>query len=368
MPNRKATSLFSYLTQNNLLILIPLGLTLFGIFMIYEASSINAAYIYNDSFYFIKSQIIWFFLASGVFLFCYHFDYHFLYTLALALLLVNLVLLLLVFIPGLYTTALGAKRWLKLGPVRLQPSEFTKVSLIVYLSAWFSYKERNRFFAFLTLTAIIIFLVMLQPDLGTASIIGATAVFLYFISDAPFAHFLILIPLAALLFLAMAIASPYRLHRLQTFLFPEQKQESLGYHVKQINIALSLGGLWGTGYGFSKQKFQYLPESHTDSIFAIIGENFGFIGTTVIVIVFLVFIFNAIERIPKIRDRLGFLLASGITFLIALQALINLAAMVQLVPLVGVPLPFISYGGSSLLTFYALVGILLNIFRKNGIS
>lgn len=352
---------------SSLLFILPVILTIFGIFMIYEASSITTTRLFADPYFYIKKQLIWFILGLVVFFIFYKLDYHLLYSLAVIFLLVNLFLLILVFIPGLYTNVLGAKRWLKLGPVTLQPSEFTKLSLIVYLSAWFSYRERSRFFAFLVLTGIVLGLVMLQPDLGTATIIGITAVFLYFISDAPFSHFLILIPLVVFFFIIMAISSPYRLNRLKTFFAPEKQQESIGYHIKQINLALSLGGLWGTGYGSSKQKFQYLPEAHTDSIFAIIGENFGFIGTVLVIIAYLSMIVYGIEKIPKIRDRLGFLLASGIIFLIGLQTLINLSAMVQILPLTGVPLPFISSGGSSLLTFYALTGILLNVFKKNGV-
>lgn len=345
------------------LAILSLLLTLFGIFMIYEASSITAIRVYGDSFYFVKNQLIWLGIALCAFTFFALFDYHLLYTFALPILLVNLVLLMLVFVPGLYTTALGARRWLRFGPIPIQPSELTKMSLIIYLSAWFSFKERSRFFAFLFLTGIVIGLVMLQPDLGTAAILGLVAVFLYFMSGAPLHHFGFIIPATCVVLMVFAISSPYRFQRLVTFTNPNSDPQGIGYHVKQINIALSLGGVVGVGFGNSRQKFQFLPEAHTDSIFAIIGENFGFIGASFIVTMYMLIVYLIYRQLGFVRDRLGYLLASGIMFLIGLQTLINLGAMVQALPLTGVPLPFISYGGSSLVSFYILLGILVNILQ-----
>lgn len=349
----------------NLFFIIPVLLTIFGIFMIYESSSVTASRIYGDSFYFVKHQLKWFILAIGVFYLFYSLDYHILYNLSLLLLLGNIVLLILIFVPGLSTTVLGANRWLNIAGIKLQPSEFTKLTLITYLSAWFTFKERGRFFAFLLLTSFLIGLVMLQPDMGTAVILGSLAVFLYFLSGAPLSHFFLLFLMGSLAGLLFIITSPYRLERLMTFLHPETDPQGIGYHVKQINIALSLGGWLGSGFGSSKQKFQFLPEAHTDSIFAIVGENFGFIGTAIIIFTYLLLFFQIYKKIEKIKDRLGFFLASGILFLMTLQTFINLGAMVQILPLTGIPLPFISYGGSSLLAFYAMMGILLNIFKQS---
>lgn len=353
----------SFLTSPTFL--IPVLLTIFGIFMIYEASSISANRLFGDTFYFVKHQLKWLIIAFSAFTFFYNFDYHYLYSASLPILSANLLLLGLVFIPGLYSTVLGARRWLQVGPIRLQPSEFTKLSIITYLSAWFTHKERQRFFAFLLLTSFVIMLVMLQPDMGTAFIIAAVAVYLYFLSGAPINHFALLFLGGLALGSLFIVTSPYRLERVTTFLHPESDPQGIGYHIKQINIALSLGGWFGVGYGNSRQKFQFLPEAHTDSIFAIIGENFGFVGTSLILISYVIFFVSCYQRIVRVKDRLGFLLGSGILFLMVLQTLVNLAAMVQLVPLTGIPLPFISYGGSSLLTFYSLTGIMLNIFKKN---
>ncbi len=354
--------------RSNLIFAIPFLLTVFGLFMIYESSSITAARLYNDAFYFIKNQTLWLILSLVVFVIFYHLDYHLLYGLALFFLLGNLILLLLVFIPGLFVTALGAKRWLKIGFIGLQPSELTKLTLITYLSAWFSYKERSRFFAFLILTGLIIGLVMLQPDLGTAVILCTVSVFLYFISGASIRHLLLLVPVAIGGFILLSILSPYRLHRLLVFMNPETDPLGIGYHIRQINIALSLGGFFGTGFGNSRQKFQFLPEAHTDSIFAIIGENFGFIGTCIVILAYVTLFVHVYYKLRDVKDRLGFLLASGIIFLIMFQTFVNLGAMVQVLPLTGVPLPFVSYGGSSLITFYALLGILLNVLKQNRTS
>jgi len=350
---------------NNLTFIIPFILTVFGIFMIYEASSISASRIFNDTFYFVKHQSGWLVLAIGVFLLFYNLDYHLLHGFSLLMLLGNLFLLLLVFLPGLYSEVLGAKRWLNIGGFRLQPSEFTKLTLIVYLSAWFTNKEKERFLAFILLTSVLIGLVMLQPDMGTAFILGAMASFLYFLSGAPLSHFLILFSGALSIGGLMILTSPYRLQRVITFLNPASDLQGIGYHINQINIALSLGGWFGVGFGNSRQKFQFLPEAHTDSIFAIIGENFGLIGTSLILGAYIVFFIHTFKQIREVKDRLGFLLGSGILLLILLQVLVNLGAMVQLLPLTGIPLPFISYGGSSLLTFYALIGILANIIKHN---
>jgi cell division protein FtsW len=346
-----------------LLILIPALLTIFGVFMIYEASSINAGRLYGDAFLFAKQQLKWFGLAIFIYWFFLKFDYHHLYSLALVILAINIVLLILIFIPGFSTTILGAKRWLSLGPLHLQPSEFTKFSLIVYLSAWFSYKERGRFFAFVLLVSLLIGLVILQPDMGTASILGLCAVFLYFVSGAPYSQFFLLIIIGLLVGGFFILSSPYRLTRLTAYLDPQTDPKGTTYHISQVNTALSLGGWFGTGYGSSKQKFQFLPEAHTDSIFAIVGENFGFFGITILISTYLIFFYNLYLNIVKIKDKLGFLLASSILFLLLTQCLINLAAMAQLIPLTGIPLPFISYGGSSLLTLYALLGIMYNIFK-----
>ncbi|OGK61976.1 hypothetical protein A2209_00580 [Candidatus Roizmanbacteria bacterium RIFOXYA1_FULL_41_12] len=346
-----------------LLFFIPALLTVFGVFMIYEASSINSSRLYGDAFLFVKQQLKWFGLALIVYWFFMKFDYHYLYSLALIALVVNIVLLVLIFIPGFSSTVLGAKRWLSLGPIRLQPSEFSKFSLIIYLSAWFSFKERGRFFAFILLISLLIGLVILQPDMGTASILGLCAVYLYFISGAPYSQFFLLIIIGLVAGAFFVFSSPYRLSRLTAYLDPKTDPQGITYHINQVNTALSLGGWFGTGYGSSKQKFQFLPEAHTDSIFAIIGENFGFAGTTILISSYLIFFYNLYLNIIKIKDRLGFLLASSILFLLIIQCLINLAAMAQLIPLTGIPLPFISYGGSSLLTLYALLGIMYNVFR-----
>lgn len=333
--------------------------------MIFEASSITTTRLYGDPFYFVKNQLLWTVVSLIILALLSRMDYHKLYSLALPLLVANLALLLLIFIPGLSTSTLGARRRLNLGPFGIQPSEFTKFSLIVYLSAWFSYKERSRFFAFLVLTGFIILLVMLQPNMSTATLLAATSAFLYILSGPSLTHVFYAFGIGALSLSMLAFSSSYRLKRITTFLNPSLDPQGIGYHINQINIALSLGGIFGTGFGASKQKFQFLPEAHTDSLFAIIGENFGFIGGTLIICLYIILLILIYQVIRHAKDRFGFLLCSGVFFIIGMQTLVNLAAMVQLVPLTGIPLPFLSYGGSSLITFYALLGIVVSVSRYN---
>ncbi len=280
------------------------------------------------------------------------------------MLLGTLVLLLAVFLPGIGVRALGAHRWINFGFFILQPAELAKLTLVVYLSAWFSSHEQGRLLSFLILIGMVVGLILIEPDLGTSIIIVATAVILYFASGAPVAHFGILLPILAVALVGLAIISPYRMARLTTFLHPNEDTQGASYHIHQALLALGSGGWLGVGVGQSRQKYEYLPEANTDSIFAIIGEEFGFVGAAAVILAFLFLIWRGFRIAKRGPDGFGTLLALGVTVWIAVQTIINLSAMVALMPLTGVPLPFISYGGSSLIIELAAVGILLNISRK----
>jgi cell division protein FtsW len=284
--------------------------------------------------------------------------------LALPILLVGIVLLILVFVPGLGVSLLGARRWVNFHFFLLQPSEFVKLGLAIYLAAWFSSKEKGRFLAFLMLLGLVVFLVMLQPDMGTAAIILSEALVVYFFSGANLLQFGLMVPVVGVIGIILIKLEPYRLARLTTFLNPNQSLSTSSYHVRQILIALGSGGLTGVGFGNSLQKYAYLPENTTDSIFAIIGEELGFLGATVIILLFLVVVWRGFYIAVKAKDNFGKLLAGGITTFLAMQVLINLAAQTALLPLTGIPLPFISYGGSALIINLAAVGILMNISRQ----
>lgn len=348
-----------------LLLFLVVFLTLFGLLMIYNVSSYVAFRDFGDKYYYLKEQSLWVvlgFLGLGFFSFL---NYRRLYNLALPLLLVAIFLLILVFIPGIGVSVLGARRWIDAGAFVLQPAEFVKLSLAIYLAAWFSKKEKGRFFSFLLLLGVVVFLVMLQPDMGTAVIIFSLALIVYFLEGANILHLLLLMPVVGLLGFLFIKLEPYRAARLSAFLNPSQSLESSAYHTKQILIALGMGGLTGVGLGNSLQKYAYLPEVTTDSIFAIIAEEIGFLGALVLIILFLLVIWRGFFIAVKTQDKFGKLLAGGIISFLAVQMFINLAAQTALIPLTGVPLPFISYGGSSLIVDLCAVGILLNISKQN---
>lgn len=339
-------------------------LALFGLFMIYDASSFVAFRDFADKYHYVKDQSFWIILGVLALVFFSYFDYHKFYNLAIPILITAIVLLVLVFVPGIGVKLLGAKRWINLGFALLQPSEFVKLSLAIYLAAWFSNKEKGRLWAFLLLLSSVLFLVMLEPDMGTAVIIMLEGISLYFLSGARIIYFVFLVPVIGIIGFIFAKLEPYRAARIATFLNANQDISSSSYHIRQILIALGTGGLTGVGLGNSLQKYAYLPENTTDSIFAIVAEELGFIGASFIIGVFLVVIWRGFYIAMNARDLFGKLLAGGITTFLAAGVLINLASQTALLPLTGVPLPFISYGGSALIVNLTAVGILLNIARQ----
>ncbi len=347
------------------LILTTIFLTLFGFFMIYDASSyISFSQFHGDKYHYIKDQFFWMilgFIGMGFFSF---FNYKKLYNLAFPLLLSVIFLLGLVFIPHIGVSVLGAHRWIDFRFFVFQPAEFVKLVLAIYLAAWFSNKEKGRFTAFLLLMGLVLFLVMLEPDMGTAIIILSQALIIFFISGGNILYILSILPFLGIGGFLLAIFEPYRAKRIAAFLNPISDNSSASYHVRQILIALGSGGLTGVGIGNSLQKYAYLPENTTDSIFAIIAEELGFIGSVILILVFIFLILQIIKIAIHSKDNFGRLLAAGICAFLAMQILINLSAQTALLPLTGVPLPFISYGGSSLVVDLASIGILLNIAKQ----
>ncbi len=340
-------------------------LSIFGILMVYDSSVAIAIRDFGNQYYFVVEQAKW--LALG-FIACFilsRIDYHVWRPLALPFLVGTLGLLMMVFIPGIGVHALGARRWINMGIFILQPAELTKLVLIMYLAAWFSYKEVKRFAAFALLVVAVVGLVVIEPDLGTSIILSGIAVLMYFFSGARMYQFLLLIPVLFLGVLGLAVFSPYRLRRLTTFLNPESDPLGASYQIRQVILALGSGGWFGVGIGKSRQKYEYLPEANTDSIFAIIGEELGFVGATVIILLFLFLVWRGFRIAKRAPDTFGRFLALGITSWIAIQTVLNLASMVALVPLTGVPLPLVSYGGSSLIILLSGIGILANISRQS---
>jgi len=348
-----------------ILILSVIFLTLFGLLMIYDASSFVAFRDFADKYHYIKGQLFWVVLGFGFLTAFTFFDYHRFYNLSLPLILASLALLVMVFVPGIGVKLLGAHRWINLKVFLLQPTEFVKLSLGIYLAAWFSKKEKGRFLAFSLLLGLLLMLIILQPDMGTAIVIMCEALVMYFLSGGNILYFTSAVPLIGILGFLLIKSSPYRAQRLATFLNPNQEVLTSSYHVKQILIALGNGGVFGVGLGNSLQKYAYLPENTTDSIFAIIAEELGFIGATILICVLAVVVWRGFRIAAKAPDNFGRLLAGGITTFLAVQMIINLGAQTVLLPLTGIPLPFISYGGSALIVDLCAVGILLNIARQS---
>lgn len=348
---------------DNLFVLAIIALSLFGILMVYDSSVAIAMRDFHNPFYFVKEQLRWLMLGGIALIFFAKIDYHVWQRLALPIFLGTIVLLTGVFFPGVGVHALGAHRWLNFGFFILQPAEFSKLALVIYLSAWFSHMERGRLIVFFLMVGLVLGLIIIEPDLGTAIIILAISLIMYFVSGAPVKQFLLLIPVILVVILTLSIAAPYRFRRLTTFFNPESDPLGASYQIHQVLLAIGSGGWFGVGIGQSRQKYEYLPEANTDSIFAIIGEEVGFVGAVSVIAVFMFLIWRGFGIGRGAPDAFGKLLAIGISSWIGIQTIINLAAMVALLPLTGVPLPLVSYGGSSLIILLSGLGIVINISR-----
>jgi cell division protein FtsW len=302
----------------------------------------------------------------------YSIDYRFWKKNSFWMLIITLLLLILVFVPGIGRAAGGAHRWIVIGGSWFQPSELIKLTFLIYLSAWLENRDekiKSFWFGFIPFTFLILLigaLIMLQPDLGTTSILVLSAVTVFFVAGANPSHLVFGAGGLLVLLTILIKASPYRQQRLLVFLNPSVDSQGAAYHINQALLAIGAGGLWGLGFGQSKQKYLYLPEAHTDSIFAIIAEELGFIRSSLVVAGYLLIGYLGFRIARNAPDRFARFLAVGITSWIVFQAFINIAAMLNLLPLTGVPLPFVSYGGSSLIILLAGVGIMLNISKHTG--
>lgn len=338
------------------------GLTIFGLIMVGNASVVEAYRDFGDKLYYLRLQAQWAGLGFLVFLGASLFNYQRWKLFALPFLIFTVICLILVLIPGLGVTVLGARRWLTLGPIRFQPAELAKLSFILYLASFFATKKNS--LPFLAILGLIVGLIMLEPDLGTAVVLSATSLAVYFASGAPILRMTLMGLMGLIGGLGLIFSSAYRRERLATFLNPTIDPLGASYHIRQILIALGSGGLLGVGLGQSRQKYEYLPAVTTDSIFAVIAEELGFVGSVAILLLFLFLVWRGFRIASRAPDDFGKLLAVGITSWIGFQVLVNLGAMVALIPLTGVPLPFISYGGSSLVLVLAGAGILVNLSRQ----
>jgi len=343
------------------LIVLVVSLTIFGVIMVGNASVVEAYRDFNDKFYYLKLQAQWAGLGFLAFWLATLLPFSYFRKTAVLLMVLAIIFLILVLIPGFGTEALGARRWLNAGGIRFQPSELAKFALIIYLAAFLSRQKKT--LPFITVMAVLVGLIMCQPDLGTTVVLVAIGVLLYFASGAPLWQFGSIGLLSLAVGVGLIFSSSYRRERLLTFLNPGRDPLGASYHIRQILIALASGGLFGVGLGQSRQKYEYLPEVTTDSIFAVIAEETGFVGGLLVVLSFLFFVWRGLKIAKEAPDEFSRLLAIGITVWVGLQAFVNLAAMVALVPLTGIPLPFISYGGSALVLALFSAGILVNISK-----
>lgn len=351
---------------------IVLVLCMFGLLMLYDASVVVAARLFDDKFRFVTQQLMYLGIGLVALLVTSRVDYHLWQRLAPLMLLGAMVLLFAVFVPGLGFEALGARRWLRLGDgLTLQPSYLLCFALIAYLASWLSQARKDEWSLWGTyrrfgvlMGIIIVVVAFLQRDLGSAAILTMTGLIMYFLAGGPLWQIGTTVGVG-LGFVGILVAlEPYRMGRITAFL--DRSNDALGtsYHINQALIALGSGGLLGLGIGQSRQKYSYLPEVQSDSIFAIIGEELGFVGTFVVVSAFVFLIWRGFKIAMAAPDTFGKLLVGGIVTLIGVQVFVNLFAIAALIPLTGIPLPFFSSGGTSLIVLLASVGIILNVSKQ----
>lgn len=352
------------------LLFIVFILLVFGLVMVASASIVKGLLEFGDGYYYVKHQFLYGVLPGLFFLFLAERIYYRNWVkMVLPLLALIFLLLLAVFIPSVGFTHGGAKRWLALGFFSFQPSELAKLLFIIYLAAWFD-KQRNKItdvkktlIPFLITAGALSFLIYKQPNLGMLIIVVLSSLTLFFIAGARLSHILGLV-LSFVFFIIAAINfASYRMNRFMAYLDPNTDLQGIGWQINQAILGVGSGGLWGKGLGWSGQKYNYLPEPFGDSIFAIIGEELGFIGVLVLIFIFFLFIWRCYAISKNAPDKFSKLLVIGITTIIVLQFFLNIGAIIRLVPLTGVPLPFISYGGSSLVSLLLGIGIILNISK-----
>ncbi len=342
-----------------------------GVVMVYSASSYSAFFNpnYKDSMYFFKKQALWAFIGIVAMFFTIKIDYH-KYKKYTGIIMIGTVALL--FAVFAFPAINGAKRWIQLGPATFQPSEIAKYVVVLYMAKSIEAKGEkiksflNGILPYLIISGFFAGIVYKEKNLSIASVIMIVTLIILYIAGAKRSHLIGIFSLVVAAGAAGIYFEPFRMKRFLSFLDPWKDPKDTGYQLIQSLLALGSGGIWGVGLGRSRQKCYYIPEPHNDFIFAVIGEELGLIGCTFIIILFIIFIWRGIVIAVNAKDTYGTILAAGITSVIAVQAIINIAVVTGSMPVTGVPLPFISYGGSSLLFNLVAMGVLLNISRQGG--
>lgn len=357
MPNR----------QDQTLLVSALMLTLLGLTMVFISSTLMAQSQYHDPYYFVKRQFIYALLGLGVLFLGSRINYQVYKRLVYPLLLLSLLSLVLVFIPGIGAKVRGAARWLRLGPFTLQPSEFAKLAMVIFLAYSLARKqEKMRYFAIgflphMLIAGVFIGLIGREPDFGTALTLAFIVFIMLIVGGTRLTYVLMALGTGGSLATLLVLRDPKKFSRILSFLDPWKYGQDVGYQLKQSLLAIGSGGLWGLGPGQSRAKLFYLPDAHTDFILSIYAEELGFLGVSLVLALFCLLVYRGILLSLRAPDAFGSYLALGLTLLIGLQAGINLGVITGVLPTKGLSLPFLSYGGSNLLVNLLAVGILLNI-------
>ena len=352
-------------------LIMTIILIVFGLIMIYSASYVWAVYKFNDAFHFVKMQSIFFLMGLFVIYFTSKIDYHLYYKYANIILFICAILLVLVLIPGIGSVRNGSRSWFGIGSLGIQPSELAKIGLIIFVAKYLTNNKKKMksivkgVLPILLVIGFFFFIIMLEPDFGTSMVIVCTLIAMIFISGVKVSFFVKIGLFGLVGIIGIVIAAPYRMMRIISFLNPWSDPLGSGYQILQSLYAIGPGGILGQGFFKSRQKYFYLPEPQTDFIFSIISEELGFLGVLIVTSAFFFLFYRGIRITLKTNDLFGKYLCFGLIFGIIIQAVLNLAVVVGLVPVTGVTLPFLSYGGSSLLVSMLSIGIILNISKNN---
>ncbi|MEO5927438.1 MAG: putative lipid II flippase FtsW [Patescibacteria group bacterium] len=348
------------------------GLTLFGIVMLMSASGPLGFQTTGDSFYFLKSQLLKGILPGVTLFFLFAFvDYRILKRFAFPALIASVVLLVLVYMPGIGLHLGGSSRWISVWGITFQPSEFVKVAFLIYVAAWLSSRDKadlqtleRGLVPFLLPLGVILILLIKQPNTGTTTVMAAMSLACYFVTGAPLWWFGTLAGLGGVGLYALINLTSYRAQRFMTFLHPELDPNGVGYHINQAFLAVGSGGLFGLGYGQSRQKFLYLPEVASDSIFAVMAEELGFVFMLIFLAVLAAFVWRCFQIGKRAPDSFGTYLATGVGAWVAAQSILNIGSMIGLMPITGVTLPFMSYGSSAFVALAIGCGIVASVSRQ----
>lgn len=352
------------------LIYLVLFILVFGLVALSSASSVVAYDKFGDAYHYSKNQLFGIVLGLVAFWFFAKIDYHYWRKYAFGFLIFSVFLLLLVFIPGLSAHYGKARSWINIFGYSLQPSEFVKLSFLLYLAAWLENRKgelhdyARGIGPFVAILGVVGFLMILQPDIGTLSIIAITSLIVYFVGGGKLSHIVAMLLVGVIGFSVMVQLKPYQMNRFKCLLDHEAYKKDICYQVNQSLIAVGSGGIWGRGLGDSRQKYLYLPEVSGDSIFAIIAEETGLVISLLIIIAYLLLFYRGYLVARRAPDDFGRILAVGIVSWIVVQSMINIGGIINVLPMTGIPLPLVSYGGSAILAALAACGVLVNISKQ----